>query len=99
MHMNSAMPVSRLLETNHLVAFHHPRPLYQVHILIMPKKQVGSLMDLEPDDVAFLAELLSAVQQLVSDLGLLENGYRLIVNGGRYQAFPRLHFHLVSGEL
>jgi diadenosine tetraphosphate (Ap4A) HIT family hydrolase len=34
------------------------------------------------------------VQNLVKDLDL--KAYRLIVNGGEYQDFPHLHFHLIS---
>jgi diadenosine tetraphosphate (Ap4A) HIT family hydrolase len=38
------------------------------------------------------------VQNLVEMLELQEQGFRLVVNGGHYQEFPQLHFHLISGE-
>lgn len=95
-HMTFALPVKRLRETSNLLAFHHPAPVYPFHALIVPKKPVASLAKLEPDDTAFLTDLFATVQSLVQEFNLAEGGYRLIVNGGAYQDFPQLHFHLVS---
>jgi histidine triad (HIT) family protein len=96
-HMSFALPVNRLKETKTLIAFHHPRPSYPMHILLVPKRAVADLSDLERVDGEFLTELFATVQDLVSELALDDVGYRLIVNGGPYQEVPQLHFHLVSG--
>ncbi len=93
-HMTAALPVKRLRETDTLIAFYHPRPSHAFHVLLVPKKAVGSLQDLSPADIAFLTDLFSTVQALVNQFRL--PAYRLIVNGGGYQDFPQLHFHLVS---
>ena len=93
-HMSFAIPVKRLRETETLMAFHHPKPSYPFHVLLVPKKSVISLQELDITDVTFLSDLYSTVQQLVDDFQL--SAYRLIVNGGEYQDFPQLHFHLVS---
>jgi histidine triad (HIT) family protein len=96
--MNANLPVKRLRETEHLVAFDHPLPSYPVHILLVPRRAVSGLAALEPEDAPFLIDLFVTVQDLVEALGLEPAGYRLIANGGKYQEFPYLHFHLVSGE-
>jgi histidine triad (HIT) family protein len=93
-HMSFAIPVQRLRETKTLLAFHHPKPSYRFHVLLVPKKAVASLKELDPKDSAFLTDLYSTVQNLVDEFHL--SAYRLIVNGGEYQDFPQLHFHLVS---
>jgi len=93
-HMNFAIPLKRLRETETLMAFHHPKPSYPFHVLIVPKKAVKTLMDLDAKETAFLSDLYSTVQSLVEEFHL--PAYRLIVNGGEYQDFPQLHFHLVS---
>jgi histidine triad (HIT) family protein len=93
-HVSFAIPVKRLRETNTLIAFYHPKPAYAFHVLLLPKKAVVSLKDLDPADTAFLSELYSTVQSLVEQFQL--PAYRLIVNGGAYQGFPQLHFHLIS---
>lgn len=93
-HMSFAIPVTRLRETGTLLAFHHPKPSYPFHVLLLPKKAVASLNEFDSTDTAFLTDLYSTVQSLIDEFQL--PAYRLIVNGGEYQDFPQLHFHLIS---
>ena len=93
-HLSFVIPVKRLRETDTLMAFHHPKPSYPFHVLLVPKKSVASLKDFDVKDAVFLHDLYSAVQSLVEEHQL--SAYRLIVNGGWYQDFPQLHFHLIS---
>ncbi|HSK87211.1 MAG TPA: HIT domain-containing protein [Anaerolineales bacterium] len=93
-HMSFAIPVKRLRETETLMAFYHPKPSYPFHVLLLPKKAVVSLKEFDPADTAFLTDLYATVQSLVNEFQL--PAYRLIVNGGEFQDFPQLHFHLVS---
>ncbi|MEW5872697.1 MAG: HIT domain-containing protein [Chloroflexota bacterium] len=99
-HMSFALPVKRLRETPTLLAFHHPNPSYPTHVLLVPKKDIPSLaaLDQAEDEFAarFLTDLVQCVRELVDELNLEQSGYRLIVNGGKYQDIPQLHFHLVS---
>jgi histidine triad (HIT) family protein len=97
-HMSFALPIQRLRQTETLVAFHHPHPAHAVHILIVPRRSIAGLHALTPQDQDFMADLIRVVQELVNELGLMERGYRLVVNGGRYQDFPQLHFHLIADE-
>ena len=92
--MSFAIPVKRLRETETLMAFHHPKPSYPFHVLLVPKRVVKTLMEFDSTDSAFLTDLYSTVQSLVDEFHLAS--YRLIVNGGEYQDFPQLHFHLIS---
>jgi histidine triad (HIT) family protein len=93
-YMSFAIPAKRLRETETLMAFHHPRPSYPFHVLLVPKNAVVSLKDLDARDTIFLTDLYSTVQSLVEEFHL--PAYRLIVNGGEYQDFPQLHFHLIA---
>ena len=93
-HISFAIPVKRLRETNTLMAFYHPKPSYPFHVLLVPKKAVVSLKEFDSTDATFLSDLYSTVQSLVEEFHLA--AYRLIVNGGEYQDFPQLHFHLVA---
>jgi len=93
-HMSFAIPVKRLRETDTLMAFHHPKPAYPFHVLLVPKNAVAQLNDLDPADAAFLSDLFFTVQSLVEEFHL--PAWRLIVNGGEFQEFPQLHFHLIS---
>ena len=93
-HLHRLLPVQRLYESDHLLAFAHPQPSYPIHILLVPKQAYASLLDIPPT-AAFWPDLLHASQQLVAQLQL-GAGYRLIVNGGRFQDVPVVHFHLVG---
>ena len=93
-YMSFAIPIKRLHETETLMAFHHPKPAYPFHVLLVPKKAVVSLKEFDSTDTTFLSDLYFTVQHLVSEFQL--PAYRLIVNGGEYQDFPQLHFHLIS---
>ena len=90
------IPARRLIETDTLLAFEHPTPSYPVHILIVPRRFIAGIPEVQPEDSGLLGEVIVIVQSLVVSLGLQDCGYRLIVNGGKYQEFPQLHFHLVS---
>jgi histidine triad (HIT) family protein len=97
-HMSFVLPVKRLYESESLIAFPHPRPSYALHILIVPKRSIGSFIEIPPGETAFMHDLPDAVAVLVRRFNLERVGYRLITNGGAYQDVPLLHFHLVSDD-
>lgn len=97
-HMTDLLPINRLAETNTLIAFYHPKPAYPFHILIIPKSDLDSIMAINPAHFAFLSDSFTTIQKLVRQFDLESSGYRVIVNGGKNQDFPILHFHLVSDQ-
>jgi histidine triad (HIT) family protein len=95
--MSELLPVNIISETRSLICFYHPQPDYPAHILLVPKSDIRDLSQLDPMKDEFLPDMFSTVRTLVNEMNLETVGYRLIVNGGEYQEFPQLHFHLVSG--
>ena len=85
-----------MCETSRVLAFHHTRPSWDLHIVLVPKRHVATLTEVE--DAALFAEILQTAVRIITDLGLAQTNYKLIVNGGSYQSTPHLHFHLVSGR-
>jgi len=81
-HLSSWLPVERLYESATVLAFYHPRPVYPVHVLIVPKQPIKSLLDLHEGQMELMNEVLLAAQAVICQLNLEESGYRLIVNGG-----------------
>lgn len=94
--MDFLIPVKRLRDTPNWLAFYHPRPAYPLHILIVPKRKIAGLQEITDSDKDLLFELFQIVQSLVSELNLVPAGYRLVINGGKNQDIPLLHFHLIS---
>lgn len=97
--MNFALPLNYLHETSTLLAFYHPKPSHTFHVVLVPKRQIASLEDLSSNDQVFFSDLFSTVRTLVSEYNLTQGGYRLIVNGGKFQEFGLLHFHLISDKV
>lgn len=88
--------VDKVFETDRVLAYHHTRPFWPVHIVVIPKTHVGSLLTI--DDNELLIELLNAVKQVAAKV-VEENGAaRVLTNLGEYQDSKHLHFHVLSGE-
>jgi histidine triad (HIT) family protein len=86
-------------EDDRCLAFHDVAPQAPTHVLVIPKKPIPSLADLEPADEALVGHLVMVATQLAAKLGLGE-GYRLVVNCGRDggQSVDHLHVHLLAGR-
>ncbi len=96
--MSKALSANYIFQSETIVAFNHPHPSYPIHVLIVPKQPLKSLMDISEEKAGLMADVLQAAQSLIRQLHLDEYGYRLIVNGGNYQEVEMLHFHLISGK-
>lgn len=96
--MSGYLPVDKISETETLLCFYHPRPSHALHILLIPKKDIQNLTQLNRDDNEFILDLFETVRLLIREFGLEKRGFRLIANGGKYQEFPQLHFHLIADE-
>lgn len=88
--------VAKVLETERVLAYHHTRPFWPVHIVVIPKTHVGSLLTIEDDGL--LIELLDAVKSVAAGVVEEHGAARVLTNLGRYQDSKHLHFHVLSGE-
>ena len=95
-HLAWAIPVRRVYETATVLAFHHPRPSWPTHVLVVPKRAVPSLLAL--DDLGLVDEVVAAARTAAVRLGLAEAPLTLLVNGGAWQDVGQLHFHLITGD-
>ena len=93
--LSGKTPVEKVFETDNVLAYHHTRPFWETHIVVIPKEHVDSLLTVEKD---LLNELLDVVKT-VAALVLGEKGAaRVLTNLGDYQDSKHLHFHVSSGE-
>ncbi|QQE80340.1 histidine triad nucleotide-binding protein [Alicyclobacillus sp. SO9] len=97
---NGELPSKKLLETDELLAFEDIRPQAPVHVLLIPKKHIQSVQELEPEDKELVGELHLAAQKLAVQLGVEKDGYRIVSNVGFHgqQTVLHLHFHLLGGR-
>ncbi len=93
--LSGRTPVDVVAQTDGVLAFHHTRPAYPVHIVVIPKQHVDSLLTLDADSL--WAELMAVVKH-VAALVVQEHGAaRVITNLGAYQDSKHLHWHVVFG--
>src|SRR5262245_52955552 len=85
-------PIKKVIETDNVLAFHHTRPFYPVHIVVIPKRHIGSLLTLEQQDQEILLEMISTVQQVASKVVAEHGACRVLTNLGEYQDSKHLHW-------
>lgn len=91
-------PVEIILETEDILAFQHTRPAYPVHIVVIPKKHIESLVKLDLSEASFLKEMMQVMQNIAASVLAKHGACRVITNLGMYQESKHLHWHIVSGE-
>ncbi|MBI1257979.1 MAG: HIT domain-containing protein [Chloroflexi bacterium] len=90
--------VETVMETATVLAFKHTRPSYPVHIVVIPKRHIASLITLTAEDDDLLLELLGVIRQIAAGVVVERGACRVITNLGEYQESKHLHWHVVSGE-
>jgi histidine triad (HIT) family protein len=93
------IPADIVYEDEQCLAFHDIAPQAPTHVLVIPRKPVRSVAELEDDDGELVAHLWKVIRNLADQLGL-QNGYRVVVNCGRDggQEVEHLHYHLLGGR-
>lgn len=86
-----------IFESDNVLAFHHTRPTYPTHIVIISKKHILDLPSLLDEELNILNEILKVARDISRALDK-NQGLRLINNIGKFQESPHIHFHLVGGE-
>jgi len=94
------IPGKKIYEDDEMLAFHDINPMAPVHFLIIPKKHLGSLFEVEETDTPLLGRLLKKAQELARQQGCDEKGGRFVINtktdGG--QTVDHLHIHFLGGR-
>ncbi|MDL2236126.1 histidine triad nucleotide-binding protein [Christensenellaceae bacterium OttesenSCG-928-L17] len=94
------IPSNKAYEDEQVLAFYDLSPQAPVHVLIVPKKHVESVLGLTDEDDALRAHMLRVAKELANTLGVAENGFRLVFNTGvdGGQTVMHLHMHLLAGR-
>ena len=97
--INKEIPSEIVYEDEDVIAFKDINPKAPVHILVVPKKHIPTLNDL--DDPELLAKIVDTCKKIARDFNVADSGYRVLVNvnkeGG--QVIYHVHFHVLGGKL
>ncbi len=99
--LRGEIPCKKVHEDEHTLAFHDISPQTPVHVLVIPKGEYVSFDDFsENASEAEQAALMRTIGKVARDLGVAEEGYRILSNVGQNggQEVPHLHFHIFGGR-
>jgi histidine triad (HIT) family protein len=81
-------------ESDHVLAYHHTKPFWPVHIVVIPKKHINSLLTLALDEQEIFQEMITVIRQISAKVVQEHGAARVLTNLGEYQDSKHLHFHL-----
>lgn len=94
------LPAKVIYEDEFMIAFPDINPAAPVHALVIPKKHINNLLEIKPEDINLVAHIMETIPQIATQLGLADDGFRLVVNtkdnGG--QTVKHLHWHILGGR-
>ena len=93
------IPADIRYQDEELIAFPDINPLSTVHLLVIPRKHIPSLVDLSEGESSLIGDMAGVANQLAKREGIAEKGYRLVINCGPQggQGVAHLHMHLLGG--
>lgn len=96
---NKEIPAEVVLERDNLIAFKDRSPIAPAHVLIVPKKHIETINDLENEDAQLMGEMILAAKEIAKDLAISEKGYKLLFRVGEWggQEVSHIHLHLIGG--
>mgnify|MGYP001820497008 FL=1 len=87
-------------ENGSLIAFRDINPKAPTHILLIPRRHIATMNDLQEGDIALTGELFTTAARIAADEGLAEDGYRVVMNCNEAagQSVFHIHLHLMGGR-
>jgi histidine triad (HIT) family protein len=94
------IPAKKVYEDDAVVAFNDINPQAPTHVLVIPRKHIASLDDLDGNDVEAVGTALMRASQIARNLHLNTDGYRVVINQGEAagQTVFHIHFHILGGR-
>ncbi len=98
--INNEIPCTKVYEDDKILAFRDINPAAPVHVLIIPKKHITSVNEINEDNAEVVGHIFAIAAKLAKELGVDSNGYRVVTNVGTQggQTVEHLHFHLLGGR-
>lgn len=96
--LKGKIPLKKEYESENVLAYHHTRPFWPVHIVVVPKKHISSFTALTKEDEPILLEIIEVLKNLATKVEKEHGAARILTNLGKYQDSKHLHLHISSGE-
>jgi histidine triad (HIT) family protein len=98
--ISGTAPASRIYEDDQIVAIDDISPQAPLHALVMPRRHIATLNDLQPEDDRLIGEMMRRAAAIAKERGMAERGYRTLFNCNRdaLQSVFHIHLHVLGGR-
>jgi histidine triad (HIT) family protein len=98
--VKGSIPCSKVYEDEKVLAFDDIHPMAPVHVVIIPKQHIATILEVSEDRMAVMGAMISAVREVSRKKVIDESGFRVVINcnedGG--QVIFHLHMHVLGGK-
>ena len=97
---SGSIPADIVYQDKEIIAFRDIEPQAPVHLIIMPRRHIPSLLHLSEADLPLIGHMVAITGELAKGEGIARSGYRLVISCGEEggQVVPHLHMHLLGGR-
>ena len=97
---NGEIPARKVFEDDQFFAFHDINPQAPTHVLVIPRRHIPTIDDLDEGEANLIGLMMVRVTQIARNLHLNSDGYRVVANCGEAagQTVFHIHFHLLGGR-
>jgi histidine triad (HIT) family protein len=92
--LSGKLGIRKVWENNQVLAFHHPRPQAEIHVVVIPKKHIPSILDPLALNGELLSSMVQAIQMVAQELGLDKVGFYVRTNAAGSGVTPHMHWHI-----
>lgn len=98
--INREIPADIIYENDEIIAFNDINPQAPIHILIVPKKEISTINDIDEEDKGLIGKMFIVAKKIAKDLKIDESGYRTVFNCNEHggQTVYHIHLHLLGGR-
>lgn len=95
-----SIPSKKIYEDDMVLAFYDISPEAPVHFLVIPKKHISSVNEVDEENSKIIAHIFTVINKIVKELNIAEGGYRIVNNCGLDggQTVNHMHFHVLGGR-
>lgn len=98
--VNGEIPCSKVYEDEKVLAFKDINPEAPIHVLVLPKQHIQSVLELDENNASITMDIFSAINKIARQLEIDKDGFRVVantgINGG--QTVAHLHYHILGGR-
>lgn len=95
------IPSEKVYEDEEILAFKDIQPAAPIHILVIPKKHIAMLTDIEETESYLIGKIYKTINKIAEEQGFAKQGFRVIANCGKDagQEVMHIHFHILGGKV